>query len=226
MELQQGLNNVIRERIAKRIQTGSMNAQQAVAKLIEEGKVANDYIAYLGANNTRKSEVLFNAGDAVEMKLGDNGVYTIHDNAIGQLGERLNVPAKYLRELANGDVWQRELAATILNQHSTWTKRTRTLVRTVGNEVRGVLSDSYRRLNSEIIIMSFLETGKQNGWAACRRIYGRNPYLPGSINAGDNSSTNSKERYRRNGIWRTIINQRLWRWSIRVESVSDAGYLP
>ena len=97
MELQQGLNNVIRERIARRIQTGGMNAQQAVAKLIEEGKVANDYIAYLGANNTRKSEVLFNAGDAVEMKLGDNGVYTIHDNAIGQLGERFNVPSKYLR---------------------------------------------------------------------------------------------------------------------------------
>lgn len=55
MELQEGLNNVIRERIARRIQTGSMNAQQAVAKLISEGKVANDYIAYLGANNTRKS---------------------------------------------------------------------------------------------------------------------------------------------------------------------------
>lgn len=30
MELQEGLNNVIRERIAKRIQTGSMNAQEAV----------------------------------------------------------------------------------------------------------------------------------------------------------------------------------------------------
>lgn len=47
MELQEGLNNVIRERIARRIQKGSMNAQQAVAKLIAEGKVANDYIAYL-----------------------------------------------------------------------------------------------------------------------------------------------------------------------------------
>lgn len=123
MELQEGLNKVIRERIAKRIQTGGMNAQQAVAKLIEEGKVANDYIAYLGANNTRKSEVLFNAGDAIEMKLGDNGVYTIHDNAIGQLGERFNVPSKYLRELAGGNEWQRNLASTILNEHSTWTTK-------------------------------------------------------------------------------------------------------
>ncbi len=163
MELQQGLNNVIRERIARRIQTGSMNAREAIEKLISEGKVANDYIAYLGANNTRKSQVIFSSEDAVEMKLGDDGVYRIHDNAIGQLGEKLNVPSKYLRELSGGDQWQRNLAAEILNQHSTWTQRTRTLVRTVGNEVRGVLSDSYRRLNSETIIMSFLETSNRMG---------------------------------------------------------------
>lgn len=163
MELQQGLNNVIRERIANRIQRGSMNAQEAVQKLISEGKVANDFIAYLGANNTRQSQVTFNAADAVEMQLDNNGVYTIHDNAIGQLGERFNVPSRYLRDLAGGDEWQRGLAATILNEHSTWTHRTRTLVRTVGNEVRGVLSDSYRRLNSEQIIMSFLETSNKMG---------------------------------------------------------------
>lgn len=163
MELQEGLNNVIRERIANRIQRGSMSAQQAVQQLIQEGKVSNDYIAYLGANNTRKSQVLFNSNEAVEMTLGNDGIYRIHDNAIGQLGEKLNIPSKYLRELAAGDEWQRNLASTILNQHSTWTKRTRTLVRTVGNEVRGVLSDSYRRLNSETIIMSFLETANKMG---------------------------------------------------------------
>ena len=55
MELQQGLNNVIKERVANRIQSGSMNAQQAVQRLIAEGKISNDYIAYLGANNTRKN---------------------------------------------------------------------------------------------------------------------------------------------------------------------------
>ena len=164
MELQQGLNNIIRERIANRIQTGGMNAQQAVQRLIEEGKVSNDYIAYLGARNTRKLEVLFNANDMfVDMQLGENGIYTIHDNAVGQLGDKLGIPSKYLRELAGGDEWQKGLAATILNEHSMWTKRTRTLVRTVGNEVRGVLSDSYRRLNSETIIMSFLETANKYG---------------------------------------------------------------
>lgn len=163
MELQEGLNNVIRERVARRIQTGSMSAQQAVQKLISEGKVANDYIAYLGANNTRVSQVTFMANDAVEMQLGNDGLYRIHDNAIGQLGDKLNVPSKYIRELASGADWQKKLASTILNEHSAWTGRTRTLVRTVGDEVRGVLSDRYRRLNSETIIMSFLETANKMG---------------------------------------------------------------
>ena len=134
MELQQGLNDVIRERIANRIQTGGMNAQQAVQRLIEEGKVANDYIAYLGANNSRQSEIVFDANPVLDMQLGDNGYYTIHDNAVGQLGERFGVPTKYLRELAAGSEWEKGLAATILNEHSKWTKRTRALVRTVGTD--------------------------------------------------------------------------------------------
>lgn len=140
-----------------------MNAKEAVSRLISEGKISSDYIAYLGANNSRKPDVTFEFDDAVEMHLGTDGVYHIHDNAIGQLGDKLNVPSKYLRQLATGDAWQKELATTILNQHSVWTNRTRTLVRTVGNEVRGVLSDSYRRLNSETIIMSFLETANKMG---------------------------------------------------------------
>lgn len=110
MELQQGLNNIIRERIANRIQTGGMNAQQAVQRLIEEGKVANDYIAYLGANNTRKSEVLFDANDVVEMQLGGNGVYSIHDNAVGQWVKDsvfLQNTSVSWQQVANGKrVWQ------------------------------------------------------------------------------------------------------------------------
>ena len=64
------------------------------------------------------------------------------------MAEKVAVPAKYLRELSEGAAWQRRLAAEILNQHSSWTERSRLLVRTVDDQVRGVLSDSYRRLNS------------------------------------------------------------------------------
>ena len=74
----------------------------------------------------------------------------------------MGIPAKYLRELSAGDVWQKQLCATILNEHSGWTERTRVLIRAVGMEVRGVLSDSYRRLNSVDILTAFIrEAGGQ-----------------------------------------------------------------
>lgn len=166
-ENQNGLNAIIRERVANRIQRGQMSATEAIGKLIAEGKASNDYIAYLGANNTRVSDITFNANGHVQMLLPEKGdqpaVYKIHDNAIGQLGEKFKVPTRYIRELAGGDECQRQLAAKILNDHSSWTNKTRSLVRVVGNEVRGVLSDSYRRLNSQDIIMAFLQTANRNG---------------------------------------------------------------
>ena len=82
--------------------------------------------------------------------------------AISQISEKMGIPAKYLRELSAGDVWQKQLCATILNEHSGWTERTRVLIRAVGMEVRGVLSDSYRRLNSVDILTAFIrEAGGQ-----------------------------------------------------------------
>ena len=97
MELQVGLNNVVRERIANRIQSGSMNAQRAVAKLIEEGKVSQDYIAYLGANGTRHSEISYGVkqldeNTTLQMVLprSQMGEYSLHDNAIGQLAEKFD----------------------------------------------------------------------------------------------------------------------------------------
>lgn len=90
------------------------------------------------------------------------GNFNLHGNAISQISEKMNIPAKYLRELSAGDTWQKQLCATILNEHSGWTDRTRVLIRAVGMEVRGVLSDSYRRLNSVDILTAFIrEAGNQ-----------------------------------------------------------------
>jgi hypothetical protein len=52
--------------------------------------------------------------------------------------------------------WQTELAAYNLNQHATNGPRSRVLVREVGGEIRGILTDQYRRLNSPLIYESFI----------------------------------------------------------------------
>ena len=92
-----------------------------------------------------------------------DGQFSLHDNAIGQLAERMGIPQRYLRGLASGEPWAIALAAHLLNQHSDWTQRSRVLVRTVGQQVRGVLSDSYRRLNSVEILTAFVQEAAGQG---------------------------------------------------------------
>lgn len=74
----------------------------------------------------------------------------IHRHALAQFAQRAGVPGQYLAELAEGaDGWQRELGAEILNRHyQRGEEHTRYLVRAVKGEVRGFLSDHYRRLDS------------------------------------------------------------------------------
>lgn len=75
----------------------------------------------------------------------------------------MGIPQRYLRGLAGGEPWAMTLAAQILNEHSGWTQRSRVLVRAVGQQVRGVLSDSYRRLNSVEILTAFVQEAAGQG---------------------------------------------------------------
>lgn len=110
----------------------------------------------------KREQGQFSANGHVQMNMKE-GDFSLHDNAVNQIAEKMNIPAKYLRGLAAGDEWQRQLCAMILNEHSGWTQRTRVLVRSVGNEVRGVLSDSYRRLNSVDILTAFIQEAGSQG---------------------------------------------------------------
>lgn len=164
--LQQGLNEVVMNKVQRMIDGKAVGVQATMERLVNEGKIAQDYIAPLGVNlklNDHAPVITFDGeGDKLAMNLPD-GQFTLHDNAIGQLADRMGVPQRYLRSLAGGEAWGRQLAATVLNEHSGWTQRSRVLVRTVGQQVRGVLSDSYRRLNSVEILTAFVQEAAGQG---------------------------------------------------------------
>lgn len=163
--LQQGLNEVVMSKVQKMIDGKAVGVQATMERLINEGKIAQDYIAPIGVNLKQKDHspvITFNGGDSLTMNMPD-GLFSLHDNAIGQLADRMGVPQRYLRTLASGETWAKNLAAEILNEHSGWTQRTRVLVRTVGTQVRGVLSDSYRRLNSVEILTAFVQEASRQG---------------------------------------------------------------
>lgn len=166
MTTQQGLNEVVTNKVRRMIEGKAVGVQATMERLVNEGKISQDFIAPIGVNlkvqGSRPVITFAHQDNAVQMMMPD-GTFRLHSNAVSQLAERMGVPTRYLRDLANGDEWQQELAATILNQHSDWTPRSRVLVRTVGQQVRGVLSDSYRRLNSVQILTAFVEEAAGQG---------------------------------------------------------------
>lgn len=162
---QQGLNEVVINKVQRMIDGKQVGVKQTMERLINEGKIAQDYIAPLGVElkrNDHSPVITFKGDERLTMTMPD-GEFSLHANAIGQLADRMGIPQRYLRTLADGAEWQVALAATMLNEHSGWTQRSRVLVRTVGSQVRGVLSDSYRRLNSVEILTAFIEEASQQG---------------------------------------------------------------
>lgn len=169
IELQKGLNDVVRNKVQRMIDHNQNNVKQTLQRLMSEHRSAQDFIAPIGVELKKKDTVpviKFTEQGYITMNVNKNR-YSLHPHAVGQLAEKMNIPSKYLRQLSEGTEWQRQLATQILNEHSGWTERTRVLVRTVGNQVRGVLSDSYRRLNSEQILMAFLTEAISQGAVPC-----------------------------------------------------------
>ena len=165
VQKQQGLNQVVINKVRRMVEGRQPDVMATITRLLEEGKIAQDYMAPIGVsrrNGEQRPVVSFKAAGRVQLSMPE-GDFSLHANAIGQVSEKMGIPAKYLRELSAGAAWQKQLCATILNEHSGWTERTRVLVRAVGTEVRGILSDSYRRLNSVEILTAFIREAANQG---------------------------------------------------------------
>lgn len=93
--------------------------------------------------------------------LGFNGAGRINDrqdftsHAFGQLCQVAGMPTSYARELLSAGPWGEQLLTRnltdLLRNHDDEKK----LVRMVGGQVRGVLSDSYKRLDSRPLVEAF-----------------------------------------------------------------------
>jgi len=98
-------------------------------------------------------------------RLGEDGtIRTAFRNpphALGQIGDVACVPRKYVQKRMETE-WGTELVAHIFNETFKHTG-TRHLVRTVDDQVRGFLSDRYRRMDGAPILESFIKTATALG---------------------------------------------------------------
>lgn len=80
----------------------------------------------------------------VDLVIGDQGQFPIMDLALTQIGERVGIPVKYMRKMAEEAP---QLLAVNVNH---WFKETseRRMVRTLDDRVRAFLSDKYQRIDN------------------------------------------------------------------------------
>lgn len=96
---------------------------------------------------------------------GAASAQNLHRNALTQVAQTTDLPLKFVSALEDtGSAWGRELLAhnlnTIFHNHL---PKGRYLFRSIGSEVRGFLSDRYRRLDSRPIVEAFATAVQQKG---------------------------------------------------------------
>lgn len=162
------LNGIVQQRADDEIST--------LIKIITLSNRIDDYIASasslafgrkyeLEGTEAHKGEVAMRISGATPYSL-------IHDNAIMQIGERLDIPSGYLRRLARGEDWERDLSTKIMNEHNEHKRGSRYLLRLLDGKVMGFLSDKYRIIDSSQVFVSFLEAAAQNNFRVVDSHYG------------------------------------------------------
>ena len=171
----ENLNQVVEAKIKSKLQKGMINVQTAMTRLTEEGKISRDFVFEVGARTKGKESLIQFTPDPTYKGTSKVGAtltlptgaeqFQFNMHATGQVAAKLLIPPTYLTMLLTGEEWQKTLAYEILNTHNGYLNRSRVLVRAVGTEVRGVLSDSYRRLNSKLIFESHIDELYKQGAA-------------------------------------------------------------
>ena len=147
--------SILQEKITRRINDSAIKST-IIQQIQDESTSINDYIVPIGKDSP---EIRFNSNGVVKMQFQNNAITSeriVHRHAIGQLGDKFGIPTTYLKNLASGkEQWERDLASKLLNEHSYNNESKRYLLRELNGEVKGVLSDKYRRLNTAEIYKEF-----------------------------------------------------------------------
>lgn len=159
----ENMKQVVEAKIASKLQRGASNFTQATERLMKEGKMSRDFLFDVGTERKGISpDIIFDprvdgrVGGTLRLPTG-NEQFTFHPHAVRQVADKLKIPGAYLTSLLMGEEWQRTLAYDILNKTNGWMDRDNILIRAVGSEIRGVLSDSFRLQDTPMIFGSHIE---------------------------------------------------------------------
>lgn len=118
-----------------------------------------DEVAEVGYQRapSRALEVAIDQHGEINIGMKTGEMRTLHANGAQQLGLRLDLPPVWTRQMATGQGWQRELIADNFATVIANKDPARVLLRSTRDQVRAVLTDAYRRLDSPTILKAFHE---------------------------------------------------------------------
>ena len=140
---------ILQDKVLKRAESNLPRIGEVIQQIEKEDK-------FLGDQLVQTDRFKFEAGEkGMIINYGDQR-QGINKYATRQIANRFGIPTPYLNRL-NESEWGSSLAADIMNRHARESEPQRLLIRSVDDTVRGVLSDSYKRIQSMAVFMAFLQ---------------------------------------------------------------------
>ena len=157
--------------------------EQNLQKMINEGPQKAGLVLQQLTQDAPKDYIIPSTG--VSFDSNDNGVvmsaqnggdqpmiFSMHNHAIGQAADKIGLPRKYISRLyEKGEQWAYDLLAHNLREQYAHRDPSRFMLRTVRDEVRGFMSDRYLRLDSGLLLESFLNATKEVGAVPTKGYY-------------------------------------------------------
>lgn len=140
---------ILQNKVLKRAENNMPRIGEVIAQIENEDKFLGDALVETDRFKFQSQP------QGMTVSYGDN-FKQIGKFATRQIANRFGVPTPYLNRLTESE-WGSNLASDILNRHARESEPERVLVRSVKDTVRGVMSDSYKRLNSMMVFMAFLQ---------------------------------------------------------------------
>jgi hypothetical protein len=152
----------MRAKLHSEIDRHRASGQAAVEKVIAD--VPRDRYRFMSS-----TEFELGDGNTLIANYSNDAPETIHPFALGKICETISIPREFIGRLMGRqdgeEHWGSDLALDLLNKHFKHqpTNQDRRMIRSVGTQTRGFMSDSYARLHPGKLMETFAKECKNNG---------------------------------------------------------------
>lgn len=153
-------DQILTDKLNAHLSKKSQDIGEAIQHIEKTGQMLSDHLVPIREMTFRNDDLL---GVRLEYDAGENISIDLHRNAVQQFAGRMGVNGKDLVREYSGTGWERDAFTDRMNKYVQNIDERNLLVRVVDGKAKGILSDRYRRLNTALIFMQFLQAARDSG---------------------------------------------------------------